>query len=260
MNVKQLMVAIVAAGALATPALGQDTWTWRKAVPAGRTLEIKGVNGEITATAASGGEVEVVAHKSAKRSDPDEVKLQVVEHEGGVTICAVYPSRRASEPNECQPGAKGRMNTNRNDTQVDFEVRVPRGVQFTARTVNGKVRATGMTARTLGTTVNGDVRITTSGLAEASTVNGGIDVIMGQATWTDELEFSTVNGSIELEFPGALNADVEASTVNGSISTDWPLTVTGKWGPKRVHGRIGSGGRDLTLSTVNGSISLRKAD
>ncbi|HEX6558614.1 MAG TPA: DUF4097 family beta strand repeat-containing protein [Longimicrobiales bacterium] len=260
MNAKRFTLALIAAGALATPALAQDTWTWHKAVAAGRTVEIKGVNGQISATAASGREVEVMARKSAKNSNPDDVKLQVVEHAGGVTICAVYPSRRASEPNECQPGEKGRMNTNRNDTRVDFEVRVPRGVQFTGRTINGAVRATGMTGLTIGTTVNGDVRIATTGLARASTVNGAIDARMGQASWTDELSFSTVNGSIDLAFPESLNAEVEASTVNGSISTDWPLTVTGKWGPKRVHGRIGSGGRDLTLSTVNGSIALKRAD
>lgn len=260
MNLKRAALAVIAVGALATPSLAQDTWTWHKAVAAGKTLEIKGVNGQISATAASGTEVEVVARKSAKNSNPDDVKLEVVEHSGGVTICAVYPSRRSSEPNECRPGEKGRMNTNRNDTRVDFEVRVPRGVQFTGRTVNGAVRATGLSAFTIGTTVNGDVRIATTGLAQASTVNGAIDVRMGQSNWSDELAFSTVNGSIDLSFPGSLNAEVEASTVNGSISTDWPLTVTGKWGPKRVHGRIGNGGRDLTLSTVNGSIALKRVE
>jgi DUF4097 and DUF4098 domain-containing protein YvlB len=52
---------------------------------------------------------------------------------------------------------------------------------------------------------------------------------------------------------------VRATTVNGEIETDFPLTITGKFGPRRLNGTIGSGGRRLDLSTVNGSIKLRKA-
>lgn len=223
-------------------------------------IEIKGINGDVSATPASGNEVEIVAKKSARRSNPSDVKIVVVEHEGSVTVCALYPDARMREPNECQPGDKGRMNNRNNDTEVDFEVRVPRGVEFTGRTVNGSVRGTGLTADTFGHTVNGTVRLKTTGLAEAHTVNGAIDVSMGRSNWTNVLEFATVNGSIMVTFPGELNADVEASTVNGSMSTDWPLTVSGKWGPKHMRGKIGQGGRELTLSTVNGDIEIRKSN
>jgi hypothetical protein len=258
-NLSRFAFAALAATALAaTPALAQDTWTWRKALPAGRVIEIKGINGEISATAASGNEVEVLAKKSAKRSDPDDVKMEVVEHDGGVTICAVYPQGRGRQPNECAPGDKGRMNSQNNDTEVDFEVRVPRSVAFAGRTVNGAVRATGLTADAAGYTVNGSVRLATTGFARAGTVNGSITVRMGRVNWTDELSFGTVNGSILLELPGSFEADISASTVNGSFSSDWPLTVRGKYGPKRVSGKIGNGGRELDLSTVNGDIELRK--
>jgi DUF4097 and DUF4098 domain-containing protein YvlB len=67
-----------------------------------------------------------------------------------------------------------------------------------------------------------------------------------------------VNGSITVTLTGDINADVSASTVNGSISTDYPLTVQGRFGPKRLHGTIGSGGRALSMATVNGSIELRR--
>lgn len=251
-------LALVAATLVATPALAQDTWTWRKAVAAGRTVEIKGINGDIAATAATGDEVQVVAKKSARRSNVDDVTFKVVEHAGGVTICAMYPTPRGKQPNECAPGKNGRMNNNNNDVQANFEVRVPRSVAFTGRTVNGSVRATNLGNDVAAHTVNGSVRVSTTGLASASTVNGGVEVRMGRATWTNELAFSTVNGSIDLSLPESVSADVEATTVNGSFSSDWPMTVRGKWGPKRIRGQIGTGGRELTLSTVNGDIELRK--
>ena len=259
MTCTRLALAL-AATLIATPAMAQNAWNWNKVVPAGRTLEIKGVNGEITATGASGTEVQVIARKTSKRSDLASVKLEVVEHAGGVTICAVYPTPAGKPQNECGAGKHGRMNTNNNDVTVDFEVRVPRGVQLVARTVNGSVRATGLTADAETYTVNGGVRVETTGLARASTVNGSIDAKMGRANWTGTLEFSTVNGTVEVTMPRSVDTEVHASMVNGSFSSDWPVTVKGKWGPKRVNGTIGRGGRELELSTVNGNIELRQAN
>jgi DUF4097 and DUF4098 domain-containing protein YvlB len=67
-----------------------------------------------------------------------------------------------------------------------------------------------------------------------------------------------VNGGVDVSLPAGANAEVEAQTVNGSISTDFPLTVQGKFGPKSIHGTIGSGGPKITLTTVNGSVQLRR--
>src|SRR3989454_3289966 len=86
-----------------------------------------------------------------------------------------------------------------------------------------------------------------------------LPISMGKASWTDGVEFRTVNGGITLDLPPSLSAEVRAETVNGEIFTDFPLTVTGKLGPRRVTGTIGGGGRQLALSTVNGNIRLRKA-
>lgn len=260
MNFNRFTFALLATMLVATPAIAQDSWSWRKALAAGKTLEIKGINGDVRAVAATGNDVEVVAKKSARRSDVESVTLKVVEHADGVTICALYPTPRGKPENECMPGRNGRMNNTNNDVEVDFEVRVPSGVAFTGRTVNGSVRATGMSANVVGTTVNGSVRVATTGLAEASTVNGEVDVTMGRANWSNELDFSTVNGSITLTMPENVSADVEASTVNGSFASDWPMTVRGKFGPKRIRGQIGSGGRELTVTTVNGNIELRKSN
>src|SRR5215208_4550939 len=47
----------------------------REPLAAGRTLEIRGVNGGVSAEPASGAEFEVVAVKRSRRSDPDEVRV-----------------------------------------------------------------------------------------------------------------------------------------------------------------------------------------
>ena len=252
-------IASIAALALAGVQGGQDEFKWHGKVPSGGAIEIRGINGSIHAAGTSGGEVEVAAKKHARKSDPAEVEIKVVEHSRGVTICAIYPSRRASRPNECLPGGGGHNETRDNDVEVDFEVRVPAGVRLVGATVNGEVSAESLDADVEATTVNGGVIVSTRGLVEAATVNGSITATMGRADWKGPLEFTTVNGAITLTLPSGVGAELRAETVNGSIDSDFPVTVQGRVNPSRLRGTIGEGGRELSLTTVNGSIRLRKA-
>ena len=231
---------------------------WSSAIAAGKAIEIKGVNGKISATAASGREVEVRATKRAHKSDPDEVTIEVIEHEDGVTICAKYPSVRGKE-NECGPGDEGHMSTHDNDVEVEFEVRVPAGVRLVAHTVNGGIEASDLRGPVDAETVNGEVEVSTSGYASAQTVNGSIVVSMGMTAWREPLSFGTVNGEIRITVPAGLDADVRAETMNGSIHTDFPVTVQGRFNRRHLKGAIGKGGQRLELETLNGSIALRSA-
>lgn len=252
-------IILLLAAVLAVPAAAQaPEFNWTGRLAEGRTLEIRGVNGDVRAVPATDGVARVTATRTARRSDPSSVRLEVVEHEGGVTICAVYPTPRdARRENDCRPGG-GHHNTRRNDTRVDFVVRVPAGVRLSGHTVNGWVRAEGLGADVRASTVNGDVEVRTTGFAEASTVNGDIHCRVGRSTLTDDVEFETVNGSITVEMPEGLDADFRANTVNGSIDSDFAILVTGKVSRRSMRGTIGDGGPELRLSTVNGSIRLRR--
>ena len=53
---------------------------WRGNVRPGGTIEVKGVNGDVTAVPASGPDVEVTAERKARRNNPEDVRLEVVEH------------------------------------------------------------------------------------------------------------------------------------------------------------------------------------
>ena len=236
---------------------GED-FEWSGRIAPGKSIEIKGVNGGIFVEAGTGSEVQVTARKSARRSDPDEVTIEVIEHADGVTLCAVYPTPRGSKPNTCGPGERGSMNTKNNDVEVEFTVQVPAGVRFIGRTVNGSIEARGLKADVEAYTVNGSIGVSTRGVARATTVNGSIEAEMG-ASANDALEFETVNGGITLTVPAGTGAEVHASTVNGDISTDFPLTVRGKFSRRSITGTIGRGGPQLNMSTVNGDIRLRSS-
>jgi len=241
-----------------TPAGAQD-FQWRGHVNTGQAIEIKGINGDVRATASGSGDVEVTATRTARRTNPADVRIEVVPHGGGVTICAVYPTVPGRDANTCEPGAGGKSNTRDNDTSVHFEVRVPYGVGFIGRTVNGEVSGESLQGDAEAHTVNGSVKLSTTGLAVANTVNGSVNVTMGRADWPNGASFKTVNGEIVLSLPSVFDANLHAETLNGTITSDFPITVTGQVSRRRLDGTIGNGGRELKLSTVNGSIRLLKA-
>ncbi len=255
---RSTLIAALLSAAAVVSAQAQD-FNWHGRIAAGKRLEVKGVNGDVRAVLSSGAEAVVNARKHARRSDPNEVEIKVVESEEGITICAVYPTPpRARRENTCEPGDHWTSSTDNNDVTVDFEVQVPAGIEFNGQTVNGEMSAEGLKGDVRASTVNGSVRVTTTGLAEASTVNGSVYAQLGRADWTNDLEFSTVNGGITLILPGKLDTEIRANTVNGDIETDWPLMISGRFSQRRLKGTIGAGGRGLSLSTVNGEIRLKK--
>ena len=253
------LLALALTTLLAGSAAAQSAdFRWTGRLAAGQFLEVRGVNGDVRAVPASGDAVEVTARRYGDRDDPESVRIEVVEHDEGVTLCAVYPTPRdARRENECRPGG-GHNSVERNDVRVDFTVRVPARVRFHGHTVNGAMEVEGLQGDVRASTVNGDVDIRTAGLAEANTVNGSIIAVLGTSRLRDAVEFETVNGSITLEIPDGLDADFRASTVNGTIDSDFAILVSGKVNPRSLRGTIGDGGPELRVSTVNGSIRIRQ--
>lgn len=253
------LTTLLVAAAAPAAAQRQDTFRWSGQIAAGKTLEVRGINGDIEARPSSGRTVEIVALKKGEDDDPRAVDVEVIEAADGIRVCAVYPGKRGESVNTCRNSDHGGDDMEDNDVVVDFTVSVPSGVVFEGSTVNGGIDVSGLQAEVRVSSVNGGIEVASSGTVEASTVNGSIKASTGSASWSGTLDFQTVNGSITLTLPAGASASVSAETVNGGFSSDFPLTVeAGRWGPKRVHGTIGSGGGRLNLETVNGGIAIRK--
>jgi len=231
-----------------------DEWRWSGKLSPDQVLQIKNVNGSIEADGVAGDTVEVVAVRSG--DDKDQVHIELVNSGDGVTICAVYPGHG----NTCTAGGSYHQEVHDVHARVEFTVKIPRTLRFDAQTVNGRVRAEELGRFVRATTVNGNVEVSTDAWAQATSVNGSVKARMGRADWSGTLKLTTVNGSVDLELPANLSTDVKFSSVNGSLQSDLPLTISqqsGRWGPKSLEGRIGGGGRELNVNTVNGSVHIR---
>ena len=147
------------------------------------------------------------------------------------------------------------MNVRNNDVVVDFTVRVPAGVDFVVANVNGTVEAENLASDVFITGVNGSVSVSTSRHAQASLVNGEITATIGLANWDRDLRFTAASGNITVSIPPNTNGRVRATTVTGTIRSDFSLP---RPSARRMEGTLGSGGRLLEITTVNGDINLNR--
>jgi DUF4097 and DUF4098 domain-containing protein YvlB len=249
---------------LASPAAAQqrsaDDFTWQGRVPAGEWLQIRNINGEITVDRATGDQVEVVATKRWKKGNPADVRIETSRFGTGdqsALVCAIWGTSTSCD--ERGYHNEPRRWNNDNDVSVDFNVKLPAGVRAELTSVNGTIRVVGASAEIIAETVNGAIDASTSiGPVKAETVNGDITVRMDAIRGSDDLDFETVNGDVTAILPASFQGEVELETVNGSLHTDFPITVQGRFDPRHMRATIGSGGRRLKLTTVNGDVRLGK--
>lgn len=275
------LVAVAALTVASSPLAAQQdlgrsgtSWRWDGQVASGQWFRVYNVNGPVNVTASSDGRVHVRAEKRVRSGgDASAVHYAVVQSGDGVTVCALWSDRAtcdASGPsgNDIHTDEDNR----RQNVEVSFDVQVPKGVRSGLHSVNGNVKAIGLSgqvsvrtvngsveAERIGSpvsakTVNGDVTISASGgPLEAETVNGSVHASLGQQG-TAEMRFKSVNGTIDIATPSRFNADVSLSTVNGSIDSKYALNYDRRH--RHADGVVGSGGANVSANTVNGSINL----
>jgi hypothetical protein len=261
-TIRQYAVAALIPLALGTTALtAQDSerFSWNGTLAEGRTVYLYNVNGEVRIEAGTGNAVQVRAEKHWRRGDPERVRIEARSlPNGDVVICAMWRERDTCEADGIDGNRRDNERSNdRNDVSVEFVVVVPAYANVDANTVNGDVEVKELRGNVAANTINGDVEAASSGgPVEARTVNGSIRA-RGQIS-SNGLEYSTVNGSIELILPQNANADIDFSTVNGRVTSDFPITFSGEINPRRVRAKLGNGGPSLRARTVNGGIRLMR--
>ena len=233
-----------------------DTWSRTYTVAAGGRFELINVNGRITAESTDGKDVVVEGKRTAKgRSDEAAKellgKLEIREEIGGSTVRVESRPPRTS-------GFGGH--------EIEWTVKVPKGLTVDLRTINGGVRLNGLSGEIHAKTTNGGVKgqnIIPETL-EASSVNGGIEIELGAPLdSTDSVEISTVNGGASLQMPSESKATITARAVNGGVRVN-DLDIKQDEEPheferkRRLNGTMNGGGAKVSISTTNGGVRLSR--
>lgn len=264
-----LPFAILAACAVALPAAADD-WTKTYTITGKPDLRIETSDANIHVTTWDKNSIEArVTTSGYKIGDGG---IQIDEHQNGnsVEIDVRYPHHDFSI-------GIAHVNWNR---RVDVTIQMPREGKVNLRTGDGRIELAGLKgemdlhsgdgSENLDSVDGklhasaGDGHIRASGRfddLDLKTGDGHLDV---RATAGSSLatgwRLETGDGSVTLEVPENLSADVDLHTDDGHIDLDMPVTTQGGLHEHGIHGKLNGGGNLLTIHTGDGSIHLRKAD
>jgi hypothetical protein len=234
----------------------EDTWSRTFKVAADGRFELINVNGKVTAEAGPGDEVVVEGRRIAKARSDEAAKellgkLEIREEVSGSTV------RVESRP----PRLHGFSSH-----EIQWTVKVPKGVTVDLRTVNGGVRVNNLNGAIYAKTTNGGVKGTgiIPSTIEATSVNGGVEFeLAAPLDTTDSVELETVNGGVELHMPSESKATIAARCVNGGIrkegleiETEGGTNDSERERRRRLNGTMNGGGAKVNISTTNGGIRL----
>jgi DUF4097 and DUF4098 domain-containing protein YvlB len=239
-----LAFATALAVLMSLPAVAEVTQEFHRTLPlaANGRVALSNINGDVEITGWSRNEVQIDAVKSAQDQQRlDNIRIDVENSGNSVEIETKFPEH-----------------TNNNPGGVHYTLHVPQNAVIDkVNLVNGSLTVQKLSGEVNANLVNGKVRASDlQGSVDLATVNGTLEANYASLNNVREIKLGSVNGKIDLLLPQSPNAEVSASVVNGSISTDFPLTVKGHFVGKSMSGTLGSGGVEIELNNVNGSIHV----
>lgn len=240
-----------------------NAFQWSDQIPAGATLHIRDLNGNVHVGPASGPTAQVTGSKKWRRGREDDVHFVANRVGNDVYVCAIWGKRGRCDEHGYTSNNGGSilrifsLRSHSTDMTADLAVQLPPGVKLDVMTISGSTSVQGASSDVQVKTVNGSITAhNAAGALRLETVNGsitaGVDSLIGDAP----LHFAAVNGSIHVELPASLQGDVTLATVTGRATSNFPLQSADGPASHSLRGTIGAGGRSVTLQTVNGAVEL----
>jgi DUF4097 and DUF4098 domain-containing protein YvlB len=150
------------------------------------------------------------------------------------------------------------------DNSVDFEIRVPKSVNYNfnwLHSYRGNVEISNVSGRIIAGSRRGNVDVKdVRGFIRCDAFIGSTQVELGSHKDANDMKFSSMSGNIVVKAPGNLDAEIYMSSESGQVKTDYPIEVQKmRYGHRLfAQAKLGMGRQKLTITSVSGSISLLK--
>lgn len=221
--------------------------------PNGR-IEVANTNGRIEVLPHDRGEIEVRAEREA-RSHSDEAAralLQNIDMREDVAPARVRIE--AAAPSGERFAGFGR----RRGVSILYTVRVPAGVTVAVKTQSGGIRVRSVSGRIEAGSVNGTIVVEElTGSLDANVVNGGVRADL--AAVTGDVTVASTNGTVRLDLPADVRAELDAAWTNGTITIDPAFGVDrGDRAANQFRATLNGGGPRISVRTVNGAVRIRR--
>lgn len=223
------LLMLFAAGTVRAEESATRTDRFTAALPAGSTLRIENVSGDISAAPGrdfSAVATIVVAAPTKARAEEVLGNVRLVQSRDGnvFSIESRWPESRWRFDEE--RGGRSRRVARCRDCRITarFDLTVPPGVTAALETVNGDVTVRNLDGDLELRTVNGAIEARgVRRSLQGETVNGNVLVDAAAVPRGASVALETVNGSVTLTLPKDARFDFSASTLHGSIGSTFAL-------------------------------------
>ena len=252
----------------------QKTFTFQNPA-AEKTFIVDNIFGSIHVEGTRSKEVQITIHKTIKAKNKDrlekakeEVSLDITEDGNIIELYVDGPFRHSEDRKNvnmpCNPGY---------EVHYDFDIKVPFQTELCLHTVtDGQISVKNIEGDFDIKNVNGRINLTEmAGSGTAHTVNGKVEASFVENPKTD-CSFKTLNGDVRLLFQPDLSADFRIKSFTGDAFSDFAVSYLpskpgtsyrdkGKYvykSDKMTGIRIGKGGPEIEMDTMNGDILIEK--
>lgn len=265
MQLKRLALTILALAVIAVAPAYADEWSKTYTVNGKPELRIDTSDANIHVTTWDQNTIEAKVTTSRYKIGEGGIRIDERQNGNTVEIELHYPHHNFNfewgsghrVDITIQMPRVGDANLHTGDGRID--VAGLKGAMY-LHTGDGSVALRGVDGKLNATT--GDGHIEADGRfdeLEVKTGDGRVDVrATSGSTLASGWRLETGDGSVTLEVPPDLSANVDLHTSDGHIDLDMPVTTEGKIRTNEIQGKLNGGGSLLMIRTGDGSIHLRK--
>lgn len=215
----------------------------------GERVWIQGINGRVEIQTSNTKTAEVYVKRTADTADSLHHRQMIVEQNADGLLV-----RSRQVYNGVWDHLFG------HDPREEVIIKAPRQIALLLRGINANISATDIDGALDLRGVNG--RSEFGQVGESVSIDGiNGSVVVGLSKLGDGgAQIHGVNGGIELRLAPGLNADLTAKGMNGSVKSEISEVTVEKTDWSRYSARIGSGGPEIDIKGINGTVRLTRSD
>jgi DUF4097 and DUF4098 domain-containing protein YvlB len=136
---------------------------------------------------------------------------------------------------------------------------LPKDVNLRIESVSGDVHIAAMDGSARLSSISGGVWMEQAGGdINISSVSGQVNLNIVRLN-SRGLRLSSISGKVLLRLADNINADVKVDSISGDFSSEIPGVTIDKVGDSNYRAQVGRGGTPISISSISGSITLRRA-
>ncbi len=229
------------------------------------TIDVSTFDGKVEVSTWDRPEVRVIVEKeAAEKSDMNDMSVDITQQGDAVRVRIDSHRERGIYLEFGTRRAHVTVTTPKNSIVRSSTGDGPISVQdvsgdISARTGDGPIRFERLTGTVSARTGDGSIVIDGAiAKLDAQSGDGPVRLRLTEVLPIDNWSVRTGDGSVTLDLPASVNADLDATTGDGRVNVSGLSIDSGEEKHRRsVRGRIGAGGGIISLRSGDGSITIR---